>query len=37
LRAYVNAVRQLPLNQNQKEATLGGTAAELLKGMTGVV
>ena len=31
LRAYVNAVRQLPLEQNQKDAMLGGTAAELLK------
>jgi predicted TIM-barrel fold metal-dependent hydrolase len=31
LRDYINAVRQLPLEEKQKDAMLGGTAAALLK------
>jgi hypothetical protein len=31
LRDYINAVRQLPLDQKQKDSMLSGTAAELLK------
>jgi predicted TIM-barrel fold metal-dependent hydrolase len=31
LRGYINAVRALPLEEKQKEAMLGGTAAGLLK------
>jgi predicted TIM-barrel fold metal-dependent hydrolase len=31
LRDYINAVRGLPLEEKQKEAILGGTAAGLLK------
>ncbi len=31
LREYIDAVRRLPLEEKQKQAMLGGTAAELLK------
>jgi len=31
LRDYINAVRRLPLDEKQKDAMLGGTAARLLK------
>jgi aminocarboxymuconate-semialdehyde decarboxylase len=31
LRDYINMVRDLPMDQKQKDAMLSGTAAELLK------